>query len=107
VLSLSKIEAGRITLEEAAFDLVELSRDVLGVLRFRAEEKQLLLACELDETALPRAVHGDERRLREISLNLLGSGVKFTEQGRVLLRVEWRDGRGRFTVEDTGPGIAA
>jgi CheY-like chemotaxis protein/anti-sigma regulatory factor (Ser/Thr protein kinase) len=107
VLSLAKIEAGRITLEAADFDLAALARDVMGVLRFRAEEKSLLLACEMDEAALPPAVHGDEGRLRQILLNLLGNAVKFTEHGSVLLRVAWQDGRARLTVEDTGPGISA
>src|SRR5581483_4462363 len=105
VLSLSKIEAGRIALDATVFDLATLVHDTLDVLRFRAEEKKLVLACEIDEERLPRAVRGDEGRLRQILLNLLGNAVKFTEQGSVVLRVAWQDGRARFAVADTGPGI--
>src|SRR5262249_34578171 len=101
VLSLSKIEAGRISLEETVFDLATLAQDVLGVLRFRAEEKKLPLSCEMDEARLPAAVRGDEGRLRQILLNLLGNAVKFTASGGVVMRVAWADGRARFEVEDS------
>ena len=107
VLSLSKIEAGRITLDKTDFDLETLVVDVERVLRLRAEEKSLLFTIEIDGPALPPAVTGDEVRLRQILLNLLGNAVKFTESGSVTLRVSWRDGRGTFEVTDTGPGIAA
>jgi len=107
VLSLSKIEAGRVTLEQEAFDLVTLMHDVENVLRVRAEEKNLRLECELDRDALPRAVAGDQGKLRQILLNLAGNAVKFTAAGSVTLRAAWHDGRARFDVEDTGPGIAA
>ncbi|HJW93202.1 MAG TPA: response regulator [Thermoanaerobaculia bacterium] len=105
VLSLSKIEAGRVTLEQEAFDLVTLVRDVENVLRVRAEEKNLQLVCDLDRDTLPRAVVGDQGKLRQILLNLTGNAVKFTTAGSVTLRVAWLDGRARFDVEDTGPGI--
>jgi len=106
VLSLSKIEAGRITLEQSRFDLRSVVRDVENVLRIRAEEKQLKFTSEIDDS-LPRAVMGDEVRVRQILLNLVGNAVKFTDAGSVRLRVTWSDGRARFEVEDTGPGISA
>ena len=106
VLSLSKIEAGRISLEETHFDLRSVVRDVENVLRFRAEEKHLRFVTEIDEQ-LPQIVAGDEVRLRQILLNLVGNAVKFTEKGGVTLRVSWHDGRARFDVVDTGPGISA
>ena len=105
VLSLSKIEAGRITLEQSRFDLRNVVRDVENVLRIRAEEKQLKFTSEVDEL-LPHAVMGDEVRVRQILLNLVGNAVKFTEAGSVRLRVTWRDDVARFEVEDTGPGIS-
>jgi len=107
VLSLSKIEAGRVTLEQEPFDLGTLMHDVENVLRVRAEEKNLRLVCELDREALPRAVAGDQGKLRQILLNLAGNAVKFTSAGSVTLRVSWSNGQARFEVEDTGPGIAA
>ena len=106
VLSLSKIEAGRVTLEQEAFDVATLVHDVENVLRVRAEEKNLRLVCEIDDT-LPRAVAGDQGKLRQILLNLAGNAVKFTSAGSVTIRVAWNDGRARLEVEDTGPGIAA
>jgi signal transduction histidine kinase/CheY-like chemotaxis protein/ligand-binding sensor domain-containing protein len=106
VLSLSKIEAGRVTLDAAPFDLAALVRDVEDVLRLRADAKGLALRCELGE-ALPRAVRGDEGRLRQVLTNLVGNAVKFTEKGGVTLRASWTDGRARFEVADTGPGIDA
>ena len=105
VLSLSKIEAGRVTLQSEAFDIETLVRDVENVLRVRAEEKNLRLDCAFEQ--LPRAVVGDAGKLRQILLNLTGNAVKFTQAGSVTLRVTWSNGRARFEVADTGPGIAS
>src|SRR6185369_16669617 len=58
------------------------------------------------DAALPRFVVADEGKLRQVLINLLGNAVKFTQKGRVSLRVGWRDGRASFAVSDTGPGIA-
>jgi signal transduction histidine kinase/CheY-like chemotaxis protein/ligand-binding sensor domain-containing protein len=106
VLSLSKIEAGRVTLEREVFELQALLNDVENVLRVRAEEKGLRLVCEMSG-AQPAAVIGDQGKLRQILLNLVGNAVKFTEQGTVTVRASWQNGRARFDVDDTGPGIAA
>jgi CheY-like chemotaxis protein len=74
------------------------------MLRVRAEGKGVDLAFEA-EGALPAHVVGDESRLRQVILNLLSNAVKFTDRGRVVLRASWREGRGLFEVEDTGPGM--
>ena len=105
VLSLSKIEAGRIVVDEAPFDIVKVVRDVESLLRIRADEKGLRFVCELDREEIPSAVMGDEGRLRQILINLVGNAMKFTERGSVVVRVRWSAGRGEFEVEDTGPGI--
>jgi signal transduction histidine kinase/DNA-binding response OmpR family regulator/ligand-binding sensor domain-containing protein len=105
VLSLSKIEAGRVELEREPFALETLVHDVESVLRVRAEEKSLRL--EIESGALPHAVVGDAGKLRQILINLVGNAVKFTESGGVTLRVSWSDGHAIFLVEDSGPGIAA
>src|SRR5258706_15283243 len=104
VLSLSKIEAGCVTLLREPFDLETLVHDVENVLRFRAEEKHLQLTCTI--AGAPRAVLGDESKLRQILINLVGNAVKFTERGSVTLRASWASERAAFDVEDTGPGIA-
>jgi signal transduction histidine kinase/DNA-binding response OmpR family regulator/ligand-binding sensor domain-containing protein/HPt (histidine-containing phosphotransfer) domain-containing protein len=106
VLSLSRIEAGRASLQEAPFDLRAMLDDLVEMLRARAEAKALSLNCEI-EGGLPAAVNGDLGKLRQILLNLLGNAVKFTAKGKVTLRAAWTDGVGRFDVQDTGPGIAA
>jgi len=106
VLSLSKIEAGSMTLEQTRFDLRRVVRDVENVLRIRAEEKRIRFTIDLDDSQLPATLLGDEVRLRQILLNLAGNAVKFTESGGVTLRGRWRNGRATFDVEDTGPGIA-
>jgi signal transduction histidine kinase/CheY-like chemotaxis protein/ligand-binding sensor domain-containing protein len=104
VLSLSKIEAGKITLSESPFDLRRMLRSVQEMVGGRAEAAGLDLVVDLDET-LPAAVGGDEQKLRQVLVNLLGNAVKFTRRGTVTLRARWSDGRAYFTVEDTGVGI--
>ncbi|MBL8114304.1 MAG: response regulator [Acidobacteria bacterium] len=109
VLSLAKIEAGKTALRIEPFDPNALLRGLVEMLRARAEEKGLTLAYEPlahEPLALPRVVTGDEGRLGQIVLNLLGNGVKFTERGSVTLRARWAEGRAVLEVEDTGAGIA-
>jgi signal transduction histidine kinase/FixJ family two-component response regulator len=104
VLDLSKIEAGRMTVECVPFDLGQVLRDLLRPLAIRAFEKGLELVCALDP-ATPSQVVGDPLRLRQVLINLVGNAVKFTERGEVRLQVTARDGRLCFDVIDTGPGI--
>jgi signal transduction histidine kinase/CheY-like chemotaxis protein len=104
VLSLSKIEAGRVELSVEAFDPSAFVRALLGVVSPRAAAKRLELAVETH--GLPPAVRGDEAKLRQILLNLLSNAVRLTAAGRVTLRAGWSGGRGVFEVEDTGPGIS-
>ncbi len=104
VLSISKIEAGKLTLVEQPFDLPALLRAVQAIVRVRAEDRGLDVVFDLDPY-LPKVVVGDEGKLRQVLLNLLGNAVKFTERGGVTLRASWRDGVAAFEVEDTGVGI--
>jgi len=106
VLSLSKIEAGRDTLSPTTFAPLPMLRALVEMLRMKAESKGLELTLEAAES-FPAAVVGDEGKLRQILLNLLSNSVKFTSQGRVVLRARWEDGLGFFEIEDTGPGISA
>ena len=111
LLDLSRIEAGKLVLHEAGFDLRLLIADVLLLLAPAAREKGLDYVSHL-EPALPERVRGDALRLRQVLTNLVANALKFTERGRVELRVEQLDRsadavRLRFEVCDTGPGIAA
>ena len=111
ILDYSKIETGEILLEPRDFDLRQLVEDILALLRFRATEKGLALETRIAGD-VPDFVRGDSGKLSQILLNLIGNGLKFTEQGLVALTIE----KGRtttdgevtlhFEVEDTGPGIS-
>lgn len=105
VLSLSKIEAGKMSLTIAQFDLHRTLEGVEAMLRGRTRAKGLQLIVERDPD-VPRFVLGDEGKVRQILINLLGNAVKFTDAGSITLRVTWQDGIGIFDVEDTGHGIA-
>ncbi len=121
VLDLSKIEAGRITLNETRFDLYHLLHDVVDLFRFKAEKKQVHLLFECSPE-VPQYIFADEVKLRQILLNLLSNAIKFTEEGRVSLRVsefdelhelstqKLRNSKTQkllFEIEDTGSGIAS
>ena len=107
VLSVARIEENRLELAAAPFDLRLLIQGIETMVRVRAQAKGLDLEVDLDP-ALPLGVLGDEGRLRQVLLNLLGNAVKFTARGRVRLSVSTTPvGRIRVEVTDTGPGIAA
>jgi CheY-like chemotaxis protein len=107
VLDLSKIEAGRIELHLVDFDLIAFAEGVERVFEPRARDKGILLKTALAPN-LPRWVRGDEQRLRQIVFNLLANAVKFTSRGGVVFSVQPEpQGVIRFSVSDSGPGIAA
>ena len=109
ILEMSKIEAGRTTLNLTTFNLRCLLEDLDLMFRMRCDAKRLTFVVEgLDH--MPQYVEGDEGKLRQILINLLGNAVKFTETGGIILRIrtahEEADGiRLEAEVEDTGPGI--
>ncbi len=110
ILEMSKIESGRVTLEPVVFDLPALLADLVSMFRLRAEGKGLVLELAvLGE--LPRCIMADETKVRQVLVNLLGNAVKFTDRGRIILRVTvTKDSAGQLRlameVEDTGHGIA-
>jgi PAS domain S-box-containing protein len=108
VLEMAKIEAGRVQLEIAPFDLGGMVRDVADMMRFKAEQKGLQLLLD-QSSSFPRYIKGDEARLRQILVNLTGNAVKFTAEGGVTIRLGTRqNGLSHLImeVEDSGPGIA-
>ncbi len=109
ILDFSKIDAGKLDLDPEPFVLEDLLKDVVKTLLLRAHEKDLELTYEIDP-AVPASMIGDHGRLRQILVNLVGNGVKFTDSGRVSIRVSVAsDGDGdmmlHIAVIDTGPGI--
>ncbi len=109
ILDFSKIEAGKLDLEIIDFDLRTTVEDVTEMMGASAEEKGIEFAVAIDHD-VPALVKGDPGRLRQIVINLVGNGIKFTESGEVFLRaslVEEDDTHAvtRFTVSDTGIGI--
>ena len=109
VLDVSKVEAGKLVLEETEFDLQEHLSETLRSLAVQAHEKDLELACRIGR-GVPRRVVGDPVRLRQVLVNLVGNAVKFTDAGEVVVEVaslsEVPDLELQFRVRDTGTGIA-
>jgi PAS domain S-box-containing protein len=108
ILDYSKIEAGRIELEVAPFDLRQCIEDSLDLFAGRALEKKIELVCLMDP-GVATHVAGDATRVRQVLVNLLGNALKFTEKGEVVVTVDaeplGRQQRVRVSVEDTGIGI--
>jgi len=109
ILDISKIEAGKLTLEENDFTLREVIDEAMQLLADQAQSKGLALTADVS-TELPAIVTGDRARLSQVLINLLGNAVKFTDRGSVTLRVRTdptTDGElaVRFDVIDTGIGI--
>jgi two-component system sensor histidine kinase RpfC len=110
VLDITKIEAGRISIEVAPFDLHVTLNGLVHLLRPHAQAKGLVLRATVDPM-LDYRLRGDSHHLRQVLLNLLGNAIKFTERGEVTIAVmqvkESTDGvTARFEVRDTGIGIA-
>jgi PAS domain S-box-containing protein len=111
VLELSKIEAGHLALEPAAFELPALLHDLHAMFRIKAENKGLSLHPP-ESAGLPCCLVADKKKLRQALINMMGNAIKFTESGSVTLRAaaDRQSGAGIrliVEVEDTGPGIAA
>lgn len=107
ILDISKIEAGKVELEQIPFSVNELVQNVHTIMQFKAEEKGLELRSSIPEK--PIKVKGDATRLRQIVINLLGNAIKFTEKGVVTTKItsekEGDQLKLHFTVSDTGVGI--
>ncbi len=110
VLDISKIEAGKVNIEEIDFDLHGLINGTTGVLTHQAEIRGLYLRAHV-MPEVPHALRGDPYHLRQVLYNLIGNGIKFTESGGVALTVtnlgeSDHAARLRFAIQDTGIGIA-
>ncbi|MCT7959983.1 response regulator [Laspinema sp. D1] len=115
VLEMSKIEAGRVTLNEVEFDLPKLVYSLESMLQLKAKSKGLSLKFELQPN-LSQFIRADENKLRQVLINLLGNAIKFTNTGLVTLRISTLELNPdietphqaivQFEVEDTGPGLS-
>lgn len=114
ILSMSKIEAGQIAINESRFNLDNFLNSLKEMLQLKANLKGLQLIFEKSDD-LPQYIQTDEAKLRQVLINLLGNAIKFTQQGSVTLRISTRgekDGSGEnkvqldFEIADTGPGIS-
>ena len=108
VLDLSKIEAGRATLNETSFDLHRLLNDIEDMFQLQAENKGLQLLVER-VSDVPQYVQTDEIKLRQILINLLSNAIKFTSEGGIYVRITNQESAQHicFEIEDTGEGIDA
>ncbi len=111
ILDLSKVESSQLELEQTGFSLQDLLEKVKEMVSLRAQEKGLALVFDVDPN-VPISLIGDPNRVRQVLLNLLGNAIKFTDVGEVRLRVTLDENFAvptalRFSVSDTGIGIAA
>ena len=104
ILDLSAIEAGKLTVRPALVVIEDFLKDISSFFQPRIEEKELRFSLEVGED-VPCTLRTDEKRLRQVLLNLLGNAVKYTEAGSIVLSVQVYGGKIRFTVRDTGTGI--
>jgi len=106
ILDLSKIEAGRMELNPIDFDLGVLANGLAATFRPLCAQKKIGFRLEIDQAG-PQRVCGDEGKLRQVLINLVGNAVKFTSAGEVFLRIQLQaDGPWLFEVFDTGLGVA-
>jgi signal transduction histidine kinase len=104
VLDLSKIEAGQLTLQPVDYSIREVALGVVGATEALAAEKKLKLEVDVPPD-LPNG-RGDERRITQVLMNLVGNAIKFTEAGGVAIQARVEDQHLVVAVADTGPGIA-
>jgi signal transduction histidine kinase len=104
VLDLSKIEAGQLVLDLADYSLKNVVQTACAAVEALAAEKKLALKVDVP-AALPPG-RGDERRLTQVLLNLVGNAIKFTDAGEVVVKAAANDGSFNVLVRDTGPGIS-
>lgn len=105
VLDLAKVEAGRVELYPTEFHFGDFLQGIVDLFRMRATQKGITFTYQT-LSHLPLGIRADEKRLRQVLINLLANAVKFTEKGGVTFKVGYHNHQIRFQVEDTGIGIA-
>lgn len=105
-LDIARIESGKLALEVRPMRFADGLQEIARLFELQAAGRGLAFRFEVDG-ALPAVVRADEKRLRQILINLLGNAIKFTAQGQVSLRVQHQREMARFEIADTGPGMTA
>lgn len=105
ILDISKIEAGKITVEKRNISVNNICKDLIDTLRFSAQQKGLALEYNISSDAV-KIINNDPTRLRQCLTNLMGNAIKFTSKGSVTLQVSSKDDEISFSIIDTGIGIA-
>ncbi|MBA4742117.1 MAG: response regulator [Azoarcus sp.] len=103
-LDIARIEGGKLTLDVRPLAFPAFMRQIVGMFELQARDKGLRFTYEPAES-LPEVVRADEKRLRQILINIIGNAVKFTARGTVCVRLSWRHEMATIEVEDSGPGI--
>ena len=104
-LDIARIESGRLALEPAAMHFAEAMDELVSLFEPQAAARGLRFVHQRSGS-LPELVRTDEKRLRQVLINLLGNAVKFTRSGQVTFRVDYAREMARFEIEDTGPGLS-
>lgn len=104
LLDYSKISAGMLELIIKPFNPRQIISNLADIMRYQAQEKQLLLTLVIDDT-VPNSLLGDEDRIKQIFVNLINNAIKFTSRGSIILNTAWRENKLIFQVKDTGIGI--
>jgi signal transduction histidine kinase/purine-cytosine permease-like protein/FixJ family two-component response regulator len=104
-LDIARIESGKLALDLRPTPFRESLREISHLFELQAAGKGIGFVCEIADA--PAVVRADEKRLRQILINLLGNAVKFTSRGRVRFRLRYGHDIARFEIEDTGPGMTA
>ncbi len=104
-LDIARIEGGKLALDVRALDFRDFIQQIVGMFELQASNKGLEFRYE-PKGEIPAFVRADEKRVRQILINLLGNAVKFTARGHICLRLAYRMEMATFEVEDSGPGIS-
>ncbi len=105
-LDIAHIESGRLTLLQKPMQFADFVQEIASLFELEAQAKGLAFEYH-EENALPAVVRADEKRVRQILINLLGNAIKFTMQGRVSLRIRYAREMAIIAIEDSGPGLSA
>ncbi|ACA87108.1 ATP-binding protein [Shewanella woodyi] len=104
LLDISKINAGMLELNEVAFSTLELTNAIQNTFAPQAAEKGLAFDFEIDPKT-PENLSGDPDRIKQIFVNLIGNAIKFTDKGKISIKIDWHESSFRFVISDTGCGI--
>lgn len=108
ILDFSKIESGKLEIVHAKYQLASLLYEVDTIIQFRLNEKPIEFIKDIDDS-IPNTLYGDEVRIKQILINVLGNAVKYTKKGKIVLKIRWKRLGGiailTIAVSDTGQGI--